>query len=648
MNLMHDNLDSRKEQTVKLLPMDERTLKALAVRTACLVFGLAMRNSAVAFAPDEVTFGSPTRYTAGNYVMVVAVGDLNEDGAQDVVTANTFSSDVSVLLGNGDGTLQVQQRFSAGIWPYHLALADLNADGALDVVVPNRDPYAGPGDLSILLGNGNGTLQPEVRIPAGSQPMGVVVADINNDSKPDLAVTLHGENQIAIRLGNGDGTFQPAQYAAAGAGPQRVIAAEMNGDGNLDLVVANWWSYDISVVMGNGDGTFGVHNRFPIGERCNSHTVGDLNRDGFLDVVAANSAPWDRTVSILLGNGDGTLQPQRRIPVADDPYGVASADLNRDGVLDLVVTQVSLGRTLILLGNGDGSFQLMPPADTSGCIARWVAVADLDGDTLPDLVLPHGPDVGGGEVWVLLQVPPNHPPRASCRNVAMAASEHCAAHVSIDDGSFDPDPGDTITLTQSPPGPYPLGNTPVTLTVTDSSGASDSCLATVTVVDTTPPSFATPNDLTVNADSPIGAVVTFETPVAADNCSVASVLCEPASGTTMPIGTTTVTCTAMDMAGNSSSATFTVQVKAAVEQLPDLIGLTEGLPINRGLKQSLVAKLSAAKQALDRGYERAACLELRGFLVEVRVLAAAGKLTAAQAGPLIADGGRIRAVIGCP
>lgn len=254
----------------------------------------------------------------------------------------------------------------------------------------------------------------------------------------------------------------------------------------------------------------------------------------------------------------------------------------------------------------------------------------------------HGTD----SISVWLQIPPNQPPIAMCQSVTVAAGPDCMADASIDNGSYDPDPGDTITLTQSPPGRYPLGNTLVTLTVTDNHGESAFCEATVTVVDTTPPAIACPPDMVVDATSPAGATVDYPAAAASDNCGTPSLGYSQVSGTVFPIGDTTVTVTATDADGNIASCQFTVHVNGALEQVCNLIGYVRELPIHRGIKVSLLAKLIVAHHALNRGHERVACLALQAFLQEVRALRDK-KLTPAQADHLIADAARVRAVIGC-
>lgn len=153
---------------------------------------------------------------------------------------------------------------------------------------------------------------------------------------------------------------------------------------------------------------------------------------------------------------------------------------------------------------------------------------------------------------------PNHPPVAQCQNVTVAAGLDCSADASINAGSYDPDPGDTITMSQSPAGPYPLGTTTVTLTVTDNHGASSSCTAAVTVADTTPPNITCPANISIGCSADLLTPVVFSV-TATDNCDPAPVvISSPASGAGFPVGTTTVNSTAWDASGNQSSCSFTV------------------------------------------------------------------------------------------
>jgi hypothetical protein len=156
----------------------------------------------------------------------------------------------------------------------------------------------------------------------------------------------------------------------------------------------------------------------------------------------------------------------------------------------------------------------------------------------------------------------NREPLARCLSTNVAADATCTAQVSIDNGSSDPD-SDGLVITQSPPGPYPIGSTKVLLTVTDSHGLSSTCDGVVTVRDMSPPAIVCPGDMTHDTDpSQCGAVVTFPLPAATDPCSgVTNVACTPSSGSFFPVGVTTVQCTAADSAGNVARCTFNVTVR---------------------------------------------------------------------------------------
>ena len=129
---------------------------------------------------------------------------------------------------------------------------------------------------------------------------------------------------MSVLLGNGDGTFPAQQTFPVVDGPGSVAVADLNNDGIPDLVTANFNSDDVSVLLGNGDGTFQPQQTFPVGRSPISVAVADLNADGAPDLVTANLNDLNsRGVSVLLGSGDGTFQPQQTFPVGNDPFSVA-------------------------------------------------------------------------------------------------------------------------------------------------------------------------------------------------------------------------------------------------------------------------------------------------------------------------------------
>jgi hypothetical protein len=380
-------------------------------------FSIAVAEASGSFLP------AATYVSAASSTYSVAAADLRGNGKLDLVVVGDNgggNGSVGVLLGNGDGTFQPVVTYgSGGEQPYWLAVADLNGDGKLDLVVANSY-YSDT--VGVLLGNGDGTFKPVVTYSTGGGPSSVAVADVNGDGKPDILVSTSGcygcsAGLVGVLLGNGDGTFQPVVAYSSGGYDARSIAVEdLNGDGKLDIAVANLCgaaedcsgNSSLGVLLGNGDGTFKPAVTFSSGgPGTDSVAAADVNGDGKPDLVVANLCPSGSSncshteedmAGVLLGNGDGTFQPV--VLYASGGYGaesVAVADVNGDGKPDLVVANLcssigsdcpypGTGDVGVLLGNGDGSFQ---PALTFGAggPAASAAIADVNGDGRPDLLV---------------------------------------------------------------------------------------------------------------------------------------------------------------------------------------------------------------------------------------------------------------------
>jgi VCBS repeat protein/centrosomal CEP192-like protein/ASPM-SPD-2-Hydin domain-containing protein len=320
----------------------------------------------------------------------LAVGDFNRDGKLDIAVIPIFGvrNQVSILLGNGSGTFSTPVAYAVEA-PHWIAVADFNGDGKLDLAIANSG-------VSVLLGNGDGTFQPAVNFSTPESTSFVGVGDFNNDGKADL-VTLDPDGLgscpcTSVFLGNGDGSFQPAVNEPIPFPVQSAIAlGDFNRDGKLDLAVTGQFGFGsvLGILLGNGDGTFSAGASYSVGADPIAMIAADFNGDKKLDLAVANFQ--GQSVSVLLGNGDGTFEPAADYPTFA-PYFIAAADLSGGGKIDLAVANLdsngnlSNGSVSVLLGNGDGTFQAETTYPT-GKLARSVTIGDFNGDHQLDLVV---------------------------------------------------------------------------------------------------------------------------------------------------------------------------------------------------------------------------------------------------------------------
>ncbi len=347
------------------------------------------------------TFLAPRAYFDYEEVNVTTK-DLNDDGKPDLI-AVTGEGAVSVFLNDGIGQFPNRVNYEVGGSPRAAVAADLDGDGKEDVAVGNQFDNT----VSILLGNGDGTLQPAISYPGGKNgPQVIAAADFNGDGAQDLVTSNAAPppgGTLSVLLSMG-GAFPKHTDLTVATSPTNVITADFNGDGKPDIAVA-YENYSqainaglISVFISKGDGTFQPRVDYPLDPAFDVVlvTAGDVNGDGHLDLVAARSLGATAT---LLGNGDGTFQAPINSPSAMIypfvfPSGILLADLNGDGLLDLVlVSGVS-----VLYGNADGTFQAPQYYSSFGSISsKSVVAADFNGDGAVDI----GSDAGAQVVAVL-------------------------------------------------------------------------------------------------------------------------------------------------------------------------------------------------------------------------------------------------------
>ena len=324
-------------------------------------------------------FLAAQQYPAGTLPTTGIVADVNNDGLPDLVVGNQYSRDVRVLLGKPNGTFGRFRAFSAGFGVSEIAAGDFNEDGRVDLAT--TDAF---GAVNILLGNGDGTFAAAASVPLDYNPQGIKTADLNGDDNLDLVIAIvgadePGEGQLAVLLGNGDGSFRTPVYYPAGQNAMGLALADLNGDGKLDAAVADencCAQNSLSILLGNGDGTF-QRAVSSIPGSSSDVAAGDLNRDGKTDLVLAGE--FGGFIRVALGNGDGTFQPATVYLTPDSALTVKLADLNGDGSLDVAVGGSSA--VDVFLGNGDGSFHV---ATAYGVGSQFIALGDFNNDQVFD------------------------------------------------------------------------------------------------------------------------------------------------------------------------------------------------------------------------------------------------------------------------
>jgi Domain of unknown function (DUF4347)/FG-GAP-like repeat len=297
-------------------------------------------NILVAFGDGNGGFSATQNFAVGISPRSVSIGDFNGDGKLDLVTGNSVSGKggMSILLGNGDGTFGLANSIeNIGNYPDSVQVGDFNGDGKSDIVIANYFDS----NVSIQLGNGNGTFSPITKFALGSAsaPFCLRLGDFNGDGKLDLITANVGTNNVSVLLGNGNGTFQAALNTSTGtsSSPKYMSVGDFNGDGKLDLAIVNNSSFNVSILLGNGNGTFGTATNFVVGATSQSVTVGDFNSDGKLDLATSSTS---RGVFVLLGNGNGTFGNATELSISDRPYSVNVGDFNKDGKPDLVTVNL--------------------------------------------------------------------------------------------------------------------------------------------------------------------------------------------------------------------------------------------------------------------------------------------------------------------
>jgi hypothetical protein len=596
-----------------------------AGRLAALAIGIAALFGVASPASASTSFGTASSYNVGSdaFPLGVAVGDMNEDGNVDIVTANGAGT-TSLMLGDGNGGFSLASGWpkAAGGGAQSLVIDDFNEDGHLDVATANRTANS----VGIQLGDGAGGLLSTSAYSVGSGDLGpffIAKGDFNDDGHTDLVTANQNTGNVSLLLGDGNGGFSPAPGSpfAAGAAPRGVAVGDLNGDNEADVVVSNEGSDNETVLLGDGAGglTEATGSPYTVGDAPREVTLGDFDGDGNLDIATANSgepSAGNNTVSVLLGDGSGGFAEATHSPftAGNWPFAIDTGDFNGDGNLDIVTANRYPGGSgkddmSVLIGDGAGGFAapLSVPASTSFEAPTAVAVGDFNNDGKPDLVMNQA---SNDMIVVALNTTTVSTPTISDSSPVSPANDNspkligaAAAGSTVklytsNDCTGSPVGTDTAANFASPGIPVSVPDDSVNTfyaTATNHAGWASACSSGFTYTeDSTPPS--PPTDLATTPASPghtrtpqvsgtaeAGSTVKLYT---SNDCSgspaatgSASAFSSPGITITVPRNATTpITATATDAAGNTSPCSSSISYTEAGTPVPTNLDTSPGSP----------------------------------------------------------------------
>ena len=348
---------------------------------------------------------TPAVYSAGSDPGVIAAGHFRNSSELDLAVVDIFpdSSGVAILLNNGSGTFANAVLYDVGAvpgisggTPNSLAIGDLNGDGKMDLAVAD-DQFAN-NEVSVLLGNGDGTFGNLTTWVADEQPTAVVIGQFVGDAHADLAVVNQASNDVSFLAGNGDGTFAAPQTIPHITSPGPVVTGDFNGDSKQDVIVGNTFSLSgtiLSVLDGNGDGTFKaptyINNTItnPTTGQAKALAAALMNHDNSLDLVMLDS---NNKLDVFFNNGSGVFATPVAYPAGSSPQGMAVGDFNGDGKPDVAIIEAPAsgatdGTAMIYLNDGTGALTLVGQTPDVGPSPSSVTTADLDSDGKSDLIV---------------------------------------------------------------------------------------------------------------------------------------------------------------------------------------------------------------------------------------------------------------------
>ena len=302
------------------------------------------RGYSVHLGNGDGTFREVSLFRRLGFTDIIAA-DLDEDELPDLAGA-TGRTGILVMLGDGNGTFPGVTLLRIGPAAESIVAADFNDDELIDLATINSD-----NTIAVLLGEDLGVFGPatpfEVDAPRAPPFSSLVAADFDDDGIPDLATVNTASGDVSVLLGDGDGGFEPSDlFGQGGDGRPAIVAARLNDDDFLDISVTHALTGDGQVLLGDGVGSFSDAKRFRAGDDVSDLVAADLNVDGFIDLATANS----RGVFVFPGDGDGSFGEPQTLPLRGGASSIVVADFDDDGLVDLAAAS-SLASTFTVFLN---------------------------------------------------------------------------------------------------------------------------------------------------------------------------------------------------------------------------------------------------------------------------------------------------------
>ncbi len=325
--------------------------------------------------------------SAGQYFGRVAMADFNGDGNAD--TAVLQGNGVTINLYDAKSNLISSKPIAIPNTNASILAADLNGDGKYDLAIA-ADPPNGPGNITVLLGKGDGTFGPPSTFAAGSFPFYIAIADFNQDGNPDLAIsnypaTASATGSVAVLLGDGRGGFAAPVMYPAGKGPTTIVADDFTGDGIPDIVVLDSGldANPVWTLAGKGDGTFKAAVSTPTPTSSGNLSYADFDHDGNLDILIADQ--HSSTMELMLGKGDGTFQAPQSFTSSAQAVSLGLFPL-QDGSTVIMAPDNITNETMLYFAGPSGVIGA-PAVQTVGKKPVAIAAGDINGDGKSDLVI---------------------------------------------------------------------------------------------------------------------------------------------------------------------------------------------------------------------------------------------------------------------